>query len=157
MLNSIRTALAELDGTAAMAELNETGVLKLTIEGSEIELTKEDLLISTAQKEGYVAAADKGYTVVVDTNLTEELLEEGFVREIISKIQTMRKEADFEVQDHIQVAYTGNDKVAAIMAKNADYIASEVLANSVSAGSVEGYTKDWKINGEEVTFSVKKA
>ena len=157
MLNSIRTALAELDGTAAMAELNETGVLKLTIEGSEIELTKEDLLISTAQKEGYVAAADKGYTVVIDTNLTEELLEEGFVREIISKIQTMRKEADFEVQDHIQVAYTGNDKVAAIMAKNADYIASEVLANSVTAGSVEGYTKDWKINGEEVNFSVKKA
>lgn len=157
MLNSIRTALAELDGTVAMAELNETGVLKLTIEGSEIELTKEDLLISTAQKEGYVAAADKGYTVVIDTNLTEELLEEGFVREIISKIQTMRKEADFEVQDHIQVAYTGNDKVAAIMAKNADYIASEVLANSVTAGSVEGYSKDWKINGEEVTFSVKKA
>ena len=157
MLNSIRTALAELDGTVAMAELNETGVLKLTIEGSEIELTKEDLLISTAQKEGYVAAADKGYTVVIDTNLTEELLEEGFVREIISKIQTMRKEADFEVQDHIQVAYTGNDKVAAIMAKNANYIASEVLANSVTAGSVEGYTKDWKINGEEVTFSVKKA
>lgn len=157
MLNSIRTALAELDGTAAMAELNETGVLKLTIEGSEIELTKEDLLISTAQKEGYVAAADKGYTVVIDTNLTEELLEEGFVREIISKIQTMRKEADFEVQDHIQVAYTGSDKVAAIMAKNANYIASEVLANSVTAGSVEGYTKDWKINGEEVTFSVKKA
>ena len=157
MLNSIRTALAELDGTAAMAELNETGVLKLTIEGSEIELTKEDLLISTAQKEGYVAAADKGYTVVIDTNLTEELLEEGFVREIISKIQTMRKEADFEVQDHIQVAYTGNDKVASIMAKNADYIASEVLANSVIAGSVEGYTKDWKINGEEVNFSVKKA
>lgn len=157
MLNSIRAALAELDGTVAMSELNETGVLKLTIEGFEIELTKEDLLISTAQKEGYVAAADKGYTVVIDTNLTEELLEEGFVREIISKIQTMRKEADFEVQDHIEVAYTGNDKVAAIMAKNADYIASEVLANSVVAGSVEGYTKDWKINGEEVTFSVKKA
>ncbi len=157
MLNSIRTALTELDGTVAMAELNETGVLKLTIEGSEIELTKEDLLISTAQKEGYVAAADKGYTVVIDTNLTEELLEEGFVREIISKIQTMRKEADFEVQDHIEVAYTGNDKVAAIMAKNADYIASEVLANSVVAGTVDGYTKDWKINGEEVTFSVKKA
>lgn len=157
MLNNIRTALTELDGTVAMAELNETGVLKLTIEGSEIELTKEDLLISTAQKEGYVAAADKGYTVVIDTNLTEELLEEGFVREIISKIQTMRKEADFEVQDHIEVAYTGNEKVAAIMAKNADYIASEVLAISVVAGTVEGYTKDWKINGEEVTFSVKKA
>ena len=157
MLNAIRTALTELDGTAAMAELNETGVLKLTIEGQEIELTKDDLLISTAQKEGYVAATDNGYTVVIDTNLSEELLEEGFVREIISKIQTMRKEADFEVQDHIEVAYTGNDKVAAIMAKNADYIASEVLANSVLSGTLEGYTKDWKINGEEVTFTVKKA
>lgn len=157
MLNAIRTALTELDGTAAMAELNETGVLKLTIEGQEIELTKDDLLISTAQKEGYVAATDNGYTVVIDTNLTEELLEEGFVREIISKVQTMRKEADFEVQDHILVSYTGNDKVAAIMAKNADYIASEVLANSVTEGTLDGYTKDWKINGEEVTFTVKKA
>lgn len=157
MLNAIRTALTELDGTAAMAELNESGVLKLTIEGQEIELTKDDLLISTAQKEGYVAATDNGYTVVIDTNLSEELLEEGFVREIISKVQTMRKEADFEVQDHILVAYTGNDKVAAIMAKNADYIASEVLANSVTEGTLDGYTKDWKINGEEVTFTVKKA
>ena len=157
MLNAIRTALTELDGTAAMAELNETGVLKLTIEGQEIELTKDDLLISTAQKEGYVAATDNGYTVVIDTNLSEELLEEGFVREIISKVQTMRKEADFEVQDYILVAYTGNDKVAAIMAKNADYIASEVLANSVTEGTLDGYTKDWKINGEEVTFTVKKA
>ena len=157
MLNAIRTALTELDGTAAMAELNETGVLKLTLEGQEIELTKDDLLISTAQKEGYVAATDNGYTVVIDTNLSEELLEEGFVREIISKVQTMRKEADFEVQDHILVSYTGNDKVAAIMAKNADYIASEVLANSVTEGTLDGYTKDWKINGEEVTFTVKKA
>ena len=157
LLNPIRTALTELDGTAAMAELNETGVLKLTIEGQEIELTKDDLLISTAQKEGYVAATDNGYTVVIDTNLTEELLEEGFVREIISKIQTMRKEADFEVQDHILVSYNGNDKVAGIMAKNADYIASEVLANSVTEGTLDGYTKDWKINGEEVTFTVKKA
>lgn len=157
MLNAIRTALTELDGTAAMAELNETGVLKLTIEEQEIELTKDDLLISTAQKEGYVAATDNGYTVVIDTNLSEELLEEGFVREIISKVQTMRKEADFEVQDHILVSYTGNDKVAAIMAKNADYIASEVLANSVTEGTLDGYTKDWKINGEEVTFTVKKA
>ncbi|PHV69877.1 isoleucine--tRNA ligase [Sporanaerobium hydrogeniformans] len=157
MLNSIRTALSELDGTAAMAELNETGILKLAIEGSEIELTKEDLLISTAQKEGYVAAADKGYTVVIDTNLTEELLEEGFVREIISKIQTMRKEADFEVQDHIHIAYTGSEKVARILSKNAAYIASEVLANGVTEGTLDGYTKDWKINGEAVTFTVQKA
>ena len=157
MLNAIRTALTELDGVAAMAELNANGVLKLAIEGQEIELTRDDLLISTAQKEGYVAAADNGYTVVIDTHLTEELLEEGLVREVISKIQTMRKEADFEVQDHIEVAYTGNEKIGAIMAKNAQYIASEVLANSVTEGTVDGYTKDWKINGEAVTFSVKKA
>ena len=157
MLNAIRTALTELDGVAAMAELNANGVLKLAIEGQEIELTRDDLLISTAQKEGYVAAADNGYTVVIDTHLTEELLEEGLVREVISKIQTMRKEADFEVQDHIEVAYTGNEKIGAIMAKNAGYIASEVLANSVTEGTVDGYTKDWKINGEAVTFSVKKA
>ncbi len=158
MLNAIRTALTELDGTAAMAELNAKGVLKLTIEDQTIELTKEDLLISTAQKEGYVAATDNGYTVVIDTNLTEELLEEGFVREIISKIQTMRKEANFEVQDHIEVAYTDNDRVATIMAKHADYIASEVLAHRVGAGTLEGgFTKDWNINGEAVTLTVKKA
>ena len=107
--------------------------------------------------DGYAFAGEGEIGVVLDTHISEELREEGHVREIISKIQTMRKEADFEVQDHIQVAYTGSDKVAAIMAKNANYIASEVLANSVTAGSVEGYTKDWKINGEEVTFSVKKA
>ena len=158
MLNAIRTALTELDGTVAMAALNETGVLKLQIEGTEIELTKEDLLISTAQKEGYVAATDNGYTVVIDTNLSEELLEEGFVREIISKLQTMRKEADFEVQDHIKVGYEGSEKVCAIMAKNADYIASEVLGDAITASTLaDGYAKEWKINGEEVTFSVIKS
>ena len=158
MLNPIRTALAELDGSAAMAELNENGVLKLSIEGTEIELTKEDLLISTAQKEGYAAATDKGYTVAIDTNLTPELLEEGFVREIISKIQTMRKEANFEVQDHILIAYTGSEKATAIMSKNADHIASEVLGNSATEGTLEGgFTKEWKINGEDLTLTVKRA
>lgn len=158
MLNAIRTALTELDGMAAMAELNANGVLKLTIEGQEIELTKDDLLISTAQKEGYVAATDNGYTVVIDTNLTEELLEEGFVREIISKIQTMRKEADFEVQDHILIAYTGSEKATNIMSKNADYITSEVLGNSATEGTLEGgFTKEWKINGEDLTLTVKRA
>lgn len=157
LLNAIRTTLAELDGSAAMAELNENGVLKLAIEGQDIELTKDDLLISTAQKEGYAAATDNGYTVAIDTNLTPELLEEGFVREIISKVQTMRKEADFEVQDHILVSFKGSEKVATIISKNADYIASEVLANAVSKDCLEGYTKDWKVNGEEVTLTVKKA
>ena len=157
MLNAIRSALQELDGNAAMAELNANDVLKLTIEGNEIELTRDDLLISTAQKEGYAAATDNGYTVALDTNLTEELLEEGFVREVISKIQTMRKEADFEVQDHILVSYTGSEKAASIISKNADYIASEVLANSVSAAPVDGFTKEWKVNGEDLTLSVKRA
>ena len=158
MLNAIRTALAELDGNAAMVELNENGVLKLSIEGQDIELTKEDLLISTAQKEGYAAATDKGYTVAIDTNLTPELLEEGFVREIISKIQTMRKEANFEVQDHILIAYTGSEKATAIMSKNADHIASEVLGNSATEGTLEGgFTKEWKINGEDLTLTVKRA
>lgn len=157
MLNAIRTTLQELDGSAAMAELNANDVLKLTIEGQEIELTRDDLLISTAQKEGYAAATDNGYTVAIDTNLTEELLEEGFVREVISKIQTMRKEADFEVQDHILVSYTGSEKATAIVSKNAEYIASEVLANSVSATPVDGFTKEWKVNGEDLTLSVKRA
>lgn len=157
MLNAIKAALQELDGNAAMAELNANDVLKLTIEGNDIELTRDDLLISTAQKEGYAAATDNGYTVALDTNLTEELLEEGFVREVISKIQTMRKEADFEVQDHILVTYTGSEKAASIISKNADYIASEVLANSVSAAAVDGFTKEWKVNGEDLTLSVKRA
>lgn len=157
-LNAIRIALTELDGCAAMANLDMTGVLKLTIEGLEIELTKEDLLISTAQKDGFVAQSDGGFTVVLDINLTDELLEEGFVREIISKIQTMRKEADFEVQDHILVSYTGNDKIADIITKNNTEIASEVLAQKISEVRLtDGYTKEWKVNGEEVTFTVKKA
>lgn len=157
MLNAIKLTLQELDGNAAMAELNANDVLKLNIEGNDIELTRDDLLISTTQKEGYAAATDNGYTVALDTNLTEELLEEGFVREVISKIQTMRKEADFEVQDHILVSYTGSEKAVAIVSKNAEYIASEVLANSVSAAAVDGFTKEWKVNGEDLTLSVKRA
>ncbi|MGL6174732.1 MAG: isoleucine--tRNA ligase [Cellulosilyticaceae bacterium] len=157
-LNAIRTALTELDGSAAMADLESTGVLKLTIEGNEIELTKEDLLISTAQKDGFIAQSEGGFTVVLDTNLTEELLEEGFVREIISKIQTMRKEADFEVQDHIFVAYKDNAKIADIISRNNAEIASEVLANSVTEGDLaDGYTKAWKVNGEDVTLTVKRS
>ena len=158
LLNPIRTALTELDGTKAMAELNATGVLKLDINGQEIELTKDDVLISTAQKEGFVAQSEGGFTVVLDTHLSEELIEEGFVRELISKIQTMRKEADFEVQDHILVAYTGNAKIAEIMSRNNSEIASEVLANEVAEGTLEdGYTKEWKVNGETVTLAVKRA
>ncbi|MEG2546711.1 MAG: isoleucine--tRNA ligase, partial [Niameybacter sp.] len=147
-LNAIRTALTELDGSAAMTELDETGTLKLAIDGETIALTKEDLLISTAQKDGFMAQSEGGFTVVLDTNLTEELLEEGFVREIISKIQTMRKEANFEVQDHILVTYKDNAKIAEIMTRNNAEIASDVLANAVTEGDLaDGYTKAWKVNG----------
>lgn len=157
-LNAIRTALTELDGSAAMAELEETGTLNLAIDGETIALTKEDLLISTAQKDGFMAQSEGGFTVVLDTNLTEELLEEGFVRELISKIQTMRKEADFEVQDHILVAYKDNGKIAEIMMRNNAEIASDVLANAVTEGDLaDGYTKAWKVNGEDVTLTVKRA
>ena len=110
MLGGIKAALDQLDGNAAMDEINETGSLKLDINGQEVTLFKEDLLIDTAQIEGYVSENDNGITVVLDTNLTEELLEEGFVREIISKIQTMRKEAGFEVMDKIKVTYKGSEK-----------------------------------------------
>ncbi|MEG1636785.1 MAG: isoleucine--tRNA ligase [Cellulosilyticaceae bacterium] len=156
-LNAIRTALTELDGSAAMTELDETGTLKLAIDGETIALTKEDLLISTAQKDGFMAQSEGGFTVVLDTNLTEELLEEGFVREIISKIQTMRKEANFEVQDHILVTYKDNAKIAEIMTRNNAEIASDVLANAVTEGDLaDGYTKAWKVNGEDVTLTVKR-
>ncbi len=157
LLNAIRTALAALDGTKAMQELDTTGVLKLDIDGQSIELTKEDLLISTSQKEGFVSASDRGFATVLDTNLTEELIEEGFVREIISKLQTMRKEADFEVQNHILVSYSGSEKIEAIMTKNNSLIASEVLADSITEGTLaDGYTKEWKVNGLDVTFTVKR-
>ncbi|MGL4736718.1 MAG: isoleucine--tRNA ligase [Cellulosilyticaceae bacterium] len=158
VLNAIRTALTELDGSRAMDELNTTGVLKLALDAETIELTKEDLLISTAQKEGFAAQSEGGFTVVLDTHLTDALIEEGFVREIISKIQTMRKEADFQVEDHIVVAYKDNAKIAEIIARNADEIQSNVLANDVVAGSLEnGYEKSWKVNGEDVTLTVKRA
>lgn len=157
LLGAIRTALTELDGVKAMKELDTTGILKLDINGQSIELTKEDLLISTAQKDGFVSASDRGFTTVLDTNLTEELIEEGFVREIISKLQTMRKEADFEVQNHILVSYSGDAKLAAIITNNNSLISSEVLADSITEGSLaDGYTKEWKVNGLDITFTVKE-
>ena len=119
-------------------------------------LTEEELLISTKQVEGFTAEQDRGVTVVLDTNLTDELLEEGFVREIISKVQTMRKEADFEVTDHIRVTYDGSDKVKEVMDANRALIAGEVLADALEQGEARGYTKEWKINGEEAVFGVEK-
>ena len=156
MLGGIKAALENLEGNAAMDELNTTGVLKLDVNGQEIELFKEDLLIDTAQIEGYESVNDNGITVVLDTNLTPELLEEGFVREIISKIQTMRKEADFEVMDKIRVTYEGSEKAEAVFEKNSTLIGGEVLATEVVKAEPAGHVKEWKINGEAVTMGVEK-
>ena len=156
ILNNIRTALTELDGNKAMDELNETGVLKLTVADQEIELSKDDLLIEMTQMEGYVANSDKGVTVVLDTNLTEELLEEGFVREVISKVQTMRKDAGFEVMDKITLFISGNDKVASLVTKNAEQVKSVCLVEEIKTDSLAGSTKDWDINGEKVTLGVER-
>ena len=156
LLGGIRQALTDINGTAAMNELRTNGVLKLDINGNDVELTEEDLLIETAQTEGYVSESDGETSVVLDTNLTPELIEEGFVREIISKIQTMRKEAGFEVMDKIVIAYQADDKVAAIFDKYGDTIKADVLGLDVVAGSVDGYQKEWNINGETVLLGVKK-
>ncbi|NLL93347.1 MAG: isoleucine--tRNA ligase [Clostridiales bacterium] len=155
-LGAIREHLSALDGNAAMDELNANGVLKFAAGGADIELTEEDLLIEMAQMEGYVSENDNGITVVMDTNLTPELVEEGFVREIISKIQTMRKEADFEVTDKIIIYASGNDKIVDIIKRNTDVVMSEVLATDIVTGSTDGYVKDWNVNGEDVTLGVKK-
>ena len=156
MLGGIKAALDALDGNAAMDELNETGALKLDVNGQEITLFKEELLIDTAQIEGYVSENDNGITVVLDTNLTEELLEEGFVREIISKVQTMRKEAGFEVMDKITVTYEGSEKAESVFEKHGEEIGNEVLAVAVTKAQPAGYVKEWKINGEAVTMGVEK-
>ena len=155
-LKGIQQALAELDGNAAMASLKADGVLRLPEVDASIELSEEDLLITMTQKEGYVTENDPSMTVVLDTNLTEELLEEGFVREIISKIQTMRKEADFEVMDQIAVYYQGSEKVNGIFTKNCDTIKKEVLATEITSGDQGEYKKEWNINGETVTLGVSK-
>ena len=155
-LNEIRTALAEVDGNDAMDEVNATGSLKLNLPSGEVVLEKEDLLIDIAQKEGYVSDSDNKITVVLDTNLTEELLEEGFVREIISKVQTMRKEAGFEVMDKITIYAKDNEKVINILDRNKETIMSDVLATEIVTGSTDGYEKAWNINGEDVVLAVKK-
>lgn len=156
MLNGIRAALGTIDGNKAMDELNAADVLKLDIDGQEVALLREDLLIESAQMEGYVSENDNGITVVLDTNLTEELLEEGFVREIISKVQTMRKEAGFEVMDKIEITYEGTKKAETIFAANTDTIGDETLALKVTKAAPAGYVKEWKINGEDVTLGVER-
>ena len=158
-LGGIQKELAALDGNAAMDELNANGALKFDINGTAVELTKEDLLIEMSQKEGYVSEADNTVTVVLDTNLTEELVEEGFVYEVISKIQTMRKDADYEVMDHIKVVVAGNAKIAEVVAKNEAVIAGKVLADAMMTDAAAEVTeawssKEWNVNGENVTISI---
>lgn len=156
-LNQIRKALSEVDGGLAMTELKAQGHIAFDFDGFEVTLAEEDLLIDSAKIEGYASVVDGDMTVVLDTNLTEELLEEGFVREIISKIQTMRKEAGFEVTDHIHFGYAGNDKVTEVIIKNLDLIQDETLINATKTEQIEGYSKNWNINGEMVDFVVAKA
>ena len=156
LLGGIKNVLSGLDGNAAMDELNANGCLRFEVNGEEVVLNREELLIDTAQMEGYVSEDDNGITVVLDTNLSEELLEEGFVREIISKVQTMRKEADFEVMDKIVITYEGSEKAETVFAKNADEIGAETLALEVKKATPAGYVKEWKINGEAVTLGVEK-
>jgi isoleucyl-tRNA synthetase len=154
-LGGIRTYLSEVNGNEAMAELNETGALTFEVNGTQISLTKDDLLISSAKMEGYESMSDYGITVVIDTNLTEELIEEGFVREIVSKIQTMRKDSGFEVMDNINITIAGSEKVVAIALKNADSIMGDTLGKSLVNAESEN-AKEWDINGEKVTISVAK-
>ena len=157
LLGGIRKALAEINGSRAMKELKETGLLTLDISGNKVELSEEDLLIETAQTEGYVTEQSQKVAVVLDTHLTPELVEEGFVREIISKVQTMRKEAGFEVMDRIILFEKDNDVIRDVLEKHREEIASEVLANDIILDSAEGYTKTWSINGEVAELGVKKA
>jgi len=156
LLGKIRQMLPELDGNQAMKELKANGVLKLDVDGNEVLLTEEDLLIDAAQAEGYVSENSGEITVVIDTNLTPELIEEGFVRELISKIQTMRKEAGFEVMDQIRVSLTGNEKIAGVMQRSQKEILSETMAVEAEYSAAIGYSKEWSINGETATIGVEK-
>ena len=156
LLGGIKQALSALDGNQAMDELKDKGSLTLDINGSEVVLYETDLLIDTAQIEGYVSEQDNDITVVLDTNLTPELIEEGFVRELISKVQTMRKEAGFEVMDRIRLYAADNEKILTVLKDHMDEIKDEVLADEIVLGSIAGYEKEWSINGESVRMGVEK-
>ena len=155
-LGEVRTALQNLDGAAAKKQLDETGSLTLTLSDGEVSLTAEEVLIDTAQKEGFTSVSDRGLTVVLDTTLTPELEEEGFVREIVSKLQSMRKDAGFHVTDHIQVYHQGSEKIAQVLKDHEASILSDVLGEACHHGQLDGYTAQWDINGETTTFGVKK-
>ena len=156
LLGKIREALASLDGHTAMNSLNETGSLKFDFDGEKVSLGREDLLIETAKNEDFVTETDNKTTVVLDIRLDEALIEEGFVRELISKVQTMRKEAGFEVVDHILLSQTGNERIAEIIKKNEAVIKNDTLADEIVYNNVEGYTKDWNLNGENTSLGVSK-
>ena len=155
-INAVKETLANLDGSKAFAELKANGYITITVDGNEEKLSEEDLLVEAVQSEDFETVTDNGVTVVLDKRLTPELIEEGFVREIISKVQTMRKDADFEVMDHITLYVSGNDKIAEIINNNAEEIKEEVLAESIVTGGADGSFKEWNINGENVTLGVKK-
>ena len=155
-LGEIREALAALDGNAAKAQLDANGVLELALPSGTVSLYPEDLLIETTQTPGYYTVSDHGITVAIDTTLTPELVEEGFVRELVSKLQTMRKEAGFEVMDTITVYADGNEKLQKLMEKNADSMLSDVMATALHTGTLAGYQKTWNVNGEEITLGVEK-
>ena len=156
LLNGIRAYLAQVDGNAAMDALNESGELAFELDGQSVALTKEDVLIDVAQVEGFVSESERELTVVLDTNLTPELLKEGMIREVVSKVQTMRKEAGFEVMDHILVYQADNEAIAALLTENAAEICSEVLAERIVTGQTAGYVKEWNINGEKTMLGVEK-
>ena len=156
LLNKIREALTNLDGHKAMQELNTDGALNFDFDGEKVVLGREDLLIETAKNDNFVTEADNKVTVVLDIRLDDALLEEGFVRELISKIQTMRKEAGFEVVDHIVLSQSGNDRIAEIIKKNEAVIKNDTLADEIVYNNVEGYTKDWNLNGEHTSLGVSK-
>jgi isoleucyl-tRNA synthetase len=155
LLGKIRTALAEVNGNAAKATLDTEGALVFNFDGDEVRLTAEDLLIDIQQKSGYFTVADNGITVALDTNLTPELIEEGFVNEIVSKVQTMRKDSDFNVTDHITVSVSGNENLTALVLKNKDTISATVLADDIVTDALEN-AREWDINGEKVTIGVKR-
>ncbi|MDE5866015.1 MAG: class I tRNA ligase family protein, partial [Lachnospiraceae bacterium] len=155
-LGGIQKHLSSVDGNQAMDELNDKGALKFEVDGVEISLAEEDLLIEMAQKEGYVSEADNSVTVVLDTKLTDELIEEGFVYEVISKIQTMRKDADFEVMDHIRVSICDNAKISEIVRKNETVISGKVLAEGITENETLKVSKEWNVNGEKVIIGIEK-
>ena len=155
-INEVKSALAAVDGNKAMDEINETGELTIELSDGPVKIAKDDLLIETAQVEGFESASDRGITVVLDLHLTDELIEEGLIREMVSKIQTMRKEADFEVMDMITIYISGNERLAELISRKKDMLLKDVMATEIVTGALDGYTKEWDINGEKVTIGVKK-